>query len=120
MYFFMWLLGVVCGFILFELIKSYVLYTSFRRMEAQLLFIAASLVQYKYHAIKIIEIAYSSDENKNEECQNVIAKIHEKFDSYANSWINLLKQNLPYNTEYNDWKSAIHYIEQLITKNQLR
>ena len=84
----------------------------------QLLFIAASLIQYKYHAIKIIEISYSNEPDKQKECEEIVAKIHEKFDAYGDSWIEYMKSRLPYNTEYSDWKTAIQYAEQLLIKSR--
>ena len=110
------ILGFVCTCIIFELFKSLALFASFKKLEAQLLFVASSLVQYKYHAIKIVEIAYSADDEKKEECANIVAKIHEKFDGYGDKWVESLKVNLPYATQYNDWKSAIQYFEQLLIK----
>jgi hypothetical protein len=110
------ILGVVVGFLFFETLKSIVLLNSFRQLEAQLLFAAMSLLQYKYHAIKIIEISYSNEPDKKEECEKIVAKIHEKFDGFGDSWIENLRQRLPYKTEYSDWKSAIQYVEELINK----
>lgn len=118
MYILVWFLGVICGVILFEILKAFLLYSTYRRMEGMLLYIAASLMKYKYHAIKIVEIAYSADESKKEECLEIVAKIHQKFDGFGDEWVKDLKSRLPYNTEYNDWKTAIQYIERLITENK--
>jgi hypothetical protein len=86
-------------------------------MEVQLLMMSFTLIQYKYHAISIIKISYSEEPEKKEECEAIVAKIHEKFDSYGESWIQELRSRLPYKTEYNDWKSALVYVEGLINNN---
>lgn len=110
------ILGVVLGFLSFEILRTFVVLSTYRQLEAQMLFIAMSLIQYKYHAIKIIEISYSEEPNKKQECEQIVAKIHEKFDAFGDSWVQSLIQKLPYKTEYNDWKTAILYADKLITK----
>lgn len=117
MYLLTFILGILCGFILFEILKNYVLLNVFQRLEMQMLLIAMNLIQYKYHAIKIIEIAYSSEPDKKEECEKIVSKIHEKFDGYGDIWIQNLIAHLPYKTQYINWKTAIQYAEQLINKD---
>ena len=56
MYLLTFVLGILSGFILFEILKNYVLLNAFQKLELQMLLIAMNLIQYKYHAIKIIEI----------------------------------------------------------------
>lgn len=118
MYIIVFILGICVGFLLLEMLKSFVILNVFRQLETQILFIAITLNQYKFHAMKIVEIAYSADENKKEECEQILSKIQQKFDSYGDSLIENLISRLPYKTEYNDWKTAIVYIDQLITKNK--
>ena len=117
-----YIFGFVSCMLLYEIVKNYAIYYSFRAMELQFLFGALSLIQYKYHAIRIIEACYEeaalTDATKAEECKLVVAKIHEKFDGYGHSWIESLIARLPYKTEYNDWNSAILYGERLLTMNK--
>lgn len=122
----LYLLSFGIGFFVCILLFSYsinsILNDTFHKMETQILLAALSLIQYKYHAIKILEIAYDASSkkypSKNEEYNLVVAKIHEKFDSYGESWIKLLMSRLPYKTQYNDWKSALAFAEQLLTNNK--
>jgi hypothetical protein len=89
-------------------------------MELKFLLGAMSLIQYKHHAIMILELTYAEaaekDPSKLEECKKIVAKIHEKFDGFGDSWIESLIDKLPYKTEYTDWKTARVYVEQLIKK----
>ena len=118
MYLLTFILGILCGFILFEILKNIVLLNAFQKLETQMLFIGMSLLQYKYHAIKIIEISYSAEPDKKDECDKVIAKIHEKFDGFGDMWIQNLISHLPYKTQYTNWKTAIQYAEQLLNKGK--
>jgi hypothetical protein len=117
--------GVVLGF-LFGIIsgnflnKVWLKY-SFVQMERSFLTGALSLIQFKYHAIAILEIAYSkeieNDPSKKEELDEIVKKIHEKFDGYADSWVKQTISLLPYKPEYNDWQSALLFVERLIKSN---
>lgn len=95
---------------------------TFKHMEKQILLSAISLMQYKFHALKILEIAYDAAEekypSKAEEYKLVVAKVNEKFDGYGEEWIKLLISRLPYKTEYSDWKTALAYAERLLTNRK--
>lgn len=114
--------GMLTAFLLIGLMKKTLILNSFNFSEKQLLLISMSLLQYKYHAIEIIEIVYdkaSEDDPKYlKEKQEVINKINEKFNSFGDQWIINLKKILPYETEYNSWKEAIEYAEKLFSKSK--
>lgn len=122
----LYILSFVFGFIvcLFGLSASINLVTTntFKLMEKQILLSGLSLVQYKFHALKILEIAYDAAEekypSKAEEYKIVVEKVNEKFDGYGEEWIKLLISRLPYKTEYSDWKTALAYAERLLTNRK--
>lgn len=110
--------GVIATVIFYQTARNLSWIASYKQMEIQFLFSALNLMQYKHHAIKIIEISYADQEEKSEECKQIVKKIHEKFDAFGEYWIQDLIKRLPYKTEYNDWKSATLYAEQLINNNK--
>ena len=99
-------------------LNIFALADAYQKLEFQMLTAAGSLSQYKHHAIKIVEIAYAEDPTKAEEFKQVEQKIHEKFDSYSDTFIKSLISKLPYKTEYNDWRSALQYTERLINTSK--
>lgn len=117
-------LGFLISHIISLVMRAKTTYTDYKLLEVQHLYSAVNLVQYKYHAIKILELAYEeaaeTNPSKTEECKMVVAKIHEKFDSFGDSYIQELINKLPYKTQYNDWASAIVYAEQLITNSKVK
>lgn len=114
--------GVFSGIILFITYKSAVITSFFKAMEMQFLFAAFGLIQYKYQAIHILKVAYDAaaekDPSKKEEYEEVESKIHQKFDGFGDSWVQDLKNRLPYDTEYNDFNSALRYVERLINEKK--
>jgi len=122
MNFFYFALGFLfCG-LLFETIKIFSIRQSFVVVERQFLLGAMYLIQFKYHAIQILELAYAesaeTNPQKSEECKQVVAKIHEKFNEFGNTWVTNFVRMLPYKTEYNDWNSAIQYVEKLLNEGK--
>jgi hypothetical protein len=122
MNFFYFCMGFLfCGF-LFEILKAFSIKESFIIVEKQFLLGAMYLIQFKYHAIQILELSYAeaaeTKPEKAEECKVVVAKIHEKFNSFGDTWVKNFIALLPYKTEYNDWNSAILYVERLINKDK--
>jgi len=122
MNFFYFALGFLfCG-LLFETLKILSIRQSFVVVERQFLLGAMYLIQFKYHAIQILELAYAEaaeiNPEKNEECKKVIDKIHEKFNEFGNTWVINFTRMLPYKTEYNDWNSAIQYVEKLLNEGR--
>lgn len=124
MSFIMFLLGVATTAIFYEGTRALKLFGAFKQVELLFLFAALNLVQYKYHAIKILEISYMDEIEKNpdkkKELEQIISKIHSKFDSYGDSFVERLQKSLPYKTAYNDWKTAMLYAQELITKEKLQ
>jgi len=66
----------------------------------------------------VYERAAEEDKAYIEELKQVINKIHEKFNSFGNEWVKNLKNNLPYETEYNNWEEAIEYANKLFIKKK--
>lgn len=93
-------------------------------MERNFLTGALSLIQFKYHAIAILEIAYSkeieNDPTRKEELDEIVKKIHEKFDGFADSWVKQMISLLPYKPEYDNWETALLFVERLIKSNGSR
>lgn len=118
MWFFYFMLGFVSAYLLYRILRTIVIFAFFREMEIKFLYAAGGLEQYKHHAIKIVEISYSElcqqDPEKIKERDAIVKSINEKFDSFGDSWVNDLKQKLPYKTEYFDWKSALKYASRLL------
>jgi hypothetical protein len=110
------------GFLLIDIMKKYLLLRTFILSEKQLLMLSMSLIEFKYQAINMVNIAYErlAEENPSniEEQKLIIEKIHQKFNLFGDAWINNLKNYLPYNTEYNNWQQAIEHVQKLITKNR--
>lgn len=123
MWIFSFLLGMILTMALYEGSRAYKLFSAFKRVELLFLFSALSLMQYKFHAIKILEISYMDDIEKNpekkKELDAIILKIEEKFNSYGDSFVDILNNYLPYKTTYSDWKTALVYANELITKEKL-
>lgn len=124
----MWLtlaIGLMVGFLFgtfsANLMNKVWLKYSFIQMERNFLAGAISLIQYKYHAIAILEIAYSEqiekDPSTKKELDEIVDKIHEKFDGYADSWVKQMISLLPYKPNYNDWQGALLHAQQLIKHN---
>lgn len=115
------LIGILFGLIAGNLLNKVWLKYAFVQMERSFLSGAISLIQFKYHAIAILEIAYSEeiekDPTKKKELDEIVEKIHEKFDGFADSWVKQLISTLPYKPEYNDWQGALLFVEQLIKNN---
>jgi len=67
---------------------------------------AMMIIQYKYHAIALMEIVYEraaeTDPKYAEEGKQVINKINEKYLEQGNKWISEFKKLLPYETQYNN------------------
>ena len=110
-----------CG-LLFESLKVFSIKQSFVIVEKQFLLGAMYLIQFKYHAIQVLELAYEeaaeTHPEKKEEGKLVVAKIHEKFNEFGNNWVTNFIKLLPYKTEYNDWNSAILYVEKLLNEGR--
>ncbi len=119
---FLFLSGMFFGFLIINFFKIVLITNAFLNAERQLLFMAMNLIQFKYHAIGIIEIVYNraSEESPEylKEKDEVIAKIHEKFNHFGNMWVESVKNNLPHQTKYNNWAQAIEYAEKLFIKNK--
>jgi hypothetical protein len=122
MNFFYFALGFLfCG-LLFESLKVFSIKQSFIIVERQFLLGAMYLIQFKYHAIQVLELAYEeaaeSHPEKREEGKLVVSKIHEKFNEFGNTWVTNFIKLLPYKTQYNDWNSAIQYVEKLLNEGK--
>jgi hypothetical protein len=113
--------GAILGLISGNIFSKIWLRYAFIQMERNFLSGAMSLIQFKYHAIAILEIAYSEqiekDPSRKEELDQIVEKIHEKFDGYADSWVKQTISLLPYKPEYNDWAGALLFVERLIKGN---
>ena len=122
LYFLAFLIGFITCLLLFSKSIDLVITNTFKIMEKQILLSGFSLMQYKFHALKILEIAYDAAEekypSKAEEYKLVVEKVNQKFDDYGNDWIKLLISRLPYKTEYNDWKTALVYAERLLSNRK--
>ena len=119
-YFLFFLAGVIITVAVYETIRKSAIAAimlGYKQMEVQYLIAGLSLMQYKHHAAKIVEIAYLGEPDRKYECKRVIERINEKFDEYSEAWVSDLITKLPYKTQYNDWKSALVYAEQLIKDN---
>jgi hypothetical protein len=118
-YFYFMLGFLFCG-LLVEITKAFSIRQSFVILERQFLLGAMYLIQFKYHAIQILELSYAeaaeTNPEKTEECKVVVTKIHEKFSQFGDTWVANFVKLLPYKTEYNDWNSAILYVERLLNK----
>ena len=122
MNFFYFALGFLfCG-LLFESLKVLSIKQSYVIVEKQFLLGAMYLIQFKYHAIQILELAYAeaaeTNPEKTEEAKVVIEKIHQKFNEFGDNWVTSFINLLPYKTEYNDWNSAILYVEKLLNEGK--
>lgn len=113
---------MIFSFLLLQFLKTFLVLQTFKHTEKKLLFISLSLLEYKYHAIEIINIVYDKaieeDEAKKEEKKKVVEKIHEKFSYFGDEWIRSLKKLLPFETEYNNWKEAIEYADKLFNNKR--
>lgn len=122
LYFLSFIAGFFICLLLFSSSISLVITNTFKHMEKQLLLSGLSLIQYKFHALKILEIAYDAAEekypSKAEEYKLVVEKVNQKFDGYGEEWIKLLISRLPYKTEYRDWKTALVYAERLLSNRK--
>ena len=124
----LYILAAIGGFIFGLMVFAYLFLVLgvniFKTIEHSLLLSATELIQYKHHAIKILELSYDKaaeeDKTKTEEFKQIVQKINEKFDSYGESWIQYLIARLPYKTEYKDWKTGLAYIEGLLSINKIK
>ena len=118
------LVGILFGLTSANLLNKVWLKYSFIQMERNFLTGALSLIQFKYHAIAILEIAYSkeieNDPTRKEELDEIVKKIHEKFDGFADSWVKQMISLLPYKPEYDNWETALLFVERLIKSNGSR
>lgn len=120
-YFYFALGFLFCG-LLFESLKMFSIKQSFVIVERQFLLGAMYLIQFKYHAIQILQLAYDeaaeTNPEKSEEAKVVVEKIHQKFNEFGDNWVTNFIKLLPYKTEYNDWNSAILYVEKLLNEGK--
>jgi len=123
MNFFWYFLGFFSAFFIIDIFKNILLLNAFITAEKKILLISLSLLQYKFHAMQIIEIVYDKaseqDSSAEKEKQEVIKKINDKFNAFGDNWIKDLKSNLPHKTNYNNWSEAIEYADKLINNKRL-
>ena len=114
--------GFVTCYILIELGKNIVIKESFIKIEHRFLLGAIHLLQYKYHALQLMDIVYEraaeEDPKYLEEKKQVLNKIEQKFDLFCNLWIAEMQKILPYNLQYKNWKEALEYADKLFSKRQ--
>lgn len=109
-------------FISFVMIKASRLLQS-KKLETQFLFMVVQFIEYKYHMIQMMELVYAEkieqDQQKQLELDKIKQKIEEKFDNFGNEIVINIKKVLDYETEYSDWKGAVKYIEQKLSRVKL-
>jgi hypothetical protein len=112
--------GFVACYIFIELGKNILIKESFVKMEHRFLLGAINLLQYKYQALQLMEIVYEraaeDDPKYLEEKKQVLNKIEEKYDLFANLWIVEMQKIVPYNLQYKNWKEALEYADKLFNK----
>lgn len=119
---FMFISGMLFAFLLIDVMKKTIILRAFNNAEKDMLLISMSLLQYKYHAIQLMEIVYDRAAEQNPEIvsekKEVVKKIHEKFLLFGNIWIEKLKLGLPYETKYKNWPDAVEYAEKLLNNDR--
>lgn len=87
-------------------------------LEIKFLIGSANLVQFKDHALKILEIVYDkageSDPQFIEDYKKIVAAVEEKYEEIGDNWIKELQKTLGYEIEYKNWKQATKYIDRLL------
>lgn len=114
----------ICFFCLLVLISSVIIkavrLVQSRKLEIQFLFMVVQFIEYKHYMLQMLELTYSEkyeqDEEKNLELEKINKKIEEKFDKFGNEIVINIKKVLDYETEYSDWKGAVKYIEQKLSR----
>lgn len=116
--------GFMTCYLFIEFAKFLVLKESFLRVEKISLLGVIYLLQYKFHALEILRIAYEraaeEDPKYLEEYKQVINKIEERFNFFGDSWVKNMQSIMPYELEYKSWKEAIEHSNKLFTKKQIR
>ncbi len=90
----------------------------------QFLLVSMHFIQYKFHALQILEIVHEkaseTDPKFAEDYKVIKEKIEEKFNQFGDQWIKNLKITLGYETEYKNWNEATKYIDGLVKRSKER
>jgi len=116
--------GFITCYLIIDFGKLLVIRESFSRVEKISLLGVMYLLQYKFHALEILRIAYerAGEENPKylEEYKQVINKVEEKFNFFGDSWVKNMQSIMPYELQYKSWKEAIEHSNKLFTNKQDR
>jgi len=90
-------------------------------MEHRFLLTMASSEEYKFQTLEILRIAYEkageSDPQFLKDYEKICQTIEKKFEQFGDEWINHMNNTLGYKTEYQNWREATRYIENLVKIN---
>ena len=93
-----------------------------KELEIKYLTSSVYLLQFKFQMLEMLKIIYDkaaeTDPQFINDYEKIVKSVDNKFEQYANEWIEHLRGTLQHETKYENWQEATRYIEKVLNNNK--